>query len=308
MLIIRLSVFLLSLFFVNFSNANIQSSGTICKNFPNISPKTGPLMQMNCDFNNLYAYRINMLKNSLGAPNGRPVILNLKGRLIFKYNGQTQVVNIIPDPYPQLKAFGHGVFSIFLLLSMHNSGELYKGNKVDLVRIVRTMEESKQSLREVAPAVMKDVNYIVRETKSFVSKVLAENSWRKEDLNKYYSKIKSKQKNIFKYAAMIEINALDRALNVWLVGIPKSEQAKIGIVVAVDHQSRAREITVNYFAKRFNKLICEGALCEDGLVVLEDKTDVNSALELLARHYLNQQAGGVIFGDVRRLQFDIFAM
>lgn len=302
----KLSALFLGLFFIGAGNT--KEIAETCKNFPNLSPKNGALMHLNCDFHNLYAYRLKMLKSSLGEPNGRPVILNLDGRLILKYNGQTQVVNIIPAPYSQLKAFINGVFSISLILSTNKDGRIYKSNKENLVFILRNMEDASQYFTAFTPDVFKDVNFIVLETKIFVGNILKNNSWSNEELKKYYSKIKSKLKNVVRYTAKVEISALDKAINTWLVGIPKADRANIAVVVAASHQARAREITVNYFAKKFNKLICAGALCEDGLVIMEDKFDENSALELLARHYLDKQVADVIFNDPKRLQYDLLMM
>jgi hypothetical protein len=302
----KLSAIFVGLFFLSVGNtAEIVET---CKNFPNLSPKRGALMYINCDFHNLYTYKVNRLKNSFGAVNGRPVILNLGEKLILKYNGQTQVMNVTPDPYSQLKAFGHGVLSMSLVLVTNKNGHLYKSNKENLVFILRQMEESRQYFAAAAPDVFKDVNFIVTETKSFVDNILRNGSWSNEDLQKYYSRIKSKLKNLIKYSAKVEISALDKAINTWLMGIPKVDRANIGVVVAKSHQARARGLTVTYFAKKFHKLICEGALCEDGLVVMEDKFDENSALELLARHYLDRQLAVVIFDDPRRLQYDILTL
>lgn len=302
----KLSAIFFGLFF--FSLGNTAELAETCKNFPTLSPKSGALMHINCDFHNLYAYKVNRLKHSFGAVNGRPVVLNLGEKLILKYNGQTQVMNIAPDPYSQLKAFGHGVFSISLIFSTNKNGHIYKTNKENLVFILRQMEESRQYFAVAAPDVFTDVNFIVIETKSFVDNILKSGSWSNEDLKKYYSKIKFKLKNLIKYSAKVEISALDKAINTWLMDIPKAERDTIAVVVSTSHQARARGLIINYFAKKFHKLICEGALCEDGLVVMEDKLDENSALELLARHYLDRQVAEVIFNDPRRLQYDLLAI
>ncbi len=301
----RLAITFLYLFTTGHLHAQQVKGG--CPNFPNLTPQTGPLMYLNCDFHNAYVARIKMLKNTFGAPNGRPVILDLGGKLVLKYNGQTQIINITPDPYSQLKAFAHGIFSVFLILSTQKPGEIYKTSQEDLKVIVRNMEESQQSLTTLAPDVIHDINSLVQETKSFVFKSLADNGWREDELKKYYARINGYLKKIIKYSANIELTALDKAVNLWLAGISKEEHANIAILVATAHQARAKSITIQYFAKKFHKVMCEGALCEDGLVVMEDKFDENSALELLARHYLDKQAGEVIFNNPKRLQFDVLA-
>jgi hypothetical protein len=50
-----------------------------------------------------------------------------------------------------------------------------------------------------------------------------------------------------------------------------------------------------------------GAEQEDRLVYAEGLCDVESALDLLARHIVDQRASNLLFGDRRRLQEDLLA-
>jgi hypothetical protein len=50
-----------------------------------------------------------------------------------------------------------------------------------------------------------------------------------------------------------------------------------------------------------------GAEREDRLVYAEGICDVDAALDLLARHIVDQRASNLLFGDRRRLQEDLLA-
>jgi len=73
------------------------------------------------------------------------------------------------------------------------------------------------------------------------------------------------------------------------------------------HQPRYREATCQYFGRLLHQPEGYGAEREDRLVYGEGLCDVNTALDLLARHIVDQRASNLLFGDRRRLQEDLLA-
>ena len=73
------------------------------------------------------------------------------------------------------------------------------------------------------------------------------------------------------------------------------------------HQPRYREATCQYFGRLLHQPEGYGAEREDRLVYGEGLCDVNAALDLLARHIVDQRASNLLFGDRRRLQEDLLA-
>ena len=70
---------------------------------------------------------------------------------------------------------------------------------------------------------------------------------------------------------------------------------------------RYREAACQYFGRLLHQPEGSGAEQEDRLVYAEGLCDVDSALDLLARHIVDQRASNLLFGDRRRLQEDLLA-
>lgn len=280
-----------------------------CDEFPNFAPHSGAFMQVNCDFHRAYEARVNSIIKTFGAENGRPVILELAGKLILKYEGVRHVVNIAHTPYPEMKAFLHSITAIYLFLSEQEPGKLSTNTVAHLQDLLTDIVQTRELLSNLSVAAKVDHAFdsLYKQTIDFLQHTLKEQKWSMADLESFYRKIKPEIIIVKNSAADNEINALNTAVDTWLKKIPKDKQKQIGIVVAISHQARAREVKMSYFLKKFKKKVCEGALCEDGLVVLEGKYDEAAASSALARHYLDRQMAKVMFADPWRLQYDVLA-
>lgn len=280
-----------------------------CEDFKNFAPQTGPFMQVNCDFHHAYEARVNSIRKTFGAVNGRPVIINLAGRLVLKYQGVRHEVDIASSPYSELKAFLHSITAVYLFLSDQEPGKLTTDTVAHLQDLLSDFAHTRESLSHlsVSAKVGHALDSLYKRTVYFLQHILKNQQWSIADLESFYQKIKPELFMAKNAAADVQIAALDRAVTTWLEKIPKDKQKEIGIVAAISHQARAREISLNYFAKKFKKKVCEGALCEDGLVVIEGKYDEDSALNALAIHYLDRQMSEMMFANPLRLQSDVLA-
>ncbi len=295
---------------MNFSFANAAASPMTCPAFPFFYPKSGPLAAVNCDFHKEYERHVAQYIKTFGAIGGRPVILNLGGTLVLKYNGKTETVNITPiNPYHDLKAFLHSVFTIFIVLSDYPDGKL----DVKTMQVLHQLYQDVSKAEKEIPALKlsqepsKAAYTIASQVKNFLNHLLTNEFYKKTDLLTFQTNILPSITMGAKLASKAELITLDNAVNHWLAKMDPKEQKQIGIVVAAAHQARADEISIQYFTKKFNKHVGEGARNEDGLIVLEGKFDEEAALMLLARHYLDRNAAAVMFNDPARLQRDLLA-
>jgi hypothetical protein len=284
-------------------------SAVSCPDFPYFRPTSGPLALINCDFHHEYEQRVTQEIQSFGAPGGRPVILNIGGSLILKYNGKHETIDITPNQYQEVKVFGHAAVSVFLALYKSQSNQL----ELEKKRYLASLEDhlKKASLLipsfKLTPEEMNSVTQLATLTQNFVHKILLQGHWTDKEYNAFFAAVKPLIFDITIIASRVEISALDNALNPWLAQLSPEDKMKIGIVIATAHQSRAKEISLQYFAKKFGATFGEGALLENRITVLEGYFDESSALKLLARHYLDQKIGQDIFGDPERLQRDLLS-
>lgn len=282
-----------------------------CPDFPHFSPTSGPLTVVNCYFHHQYEDRIKQILATFGAPNGRPIIINLDGLdLILKYNGKTQTIKIADATYQDLKVFGHASLSVLIILSQQAPGKLTEAtlNKIQQLKIDLHAAVLAIPSLKISPQAKQLAKNLAEITESYLDKLLLTKQWTSAELAAYYKEAVSFINMQGKMAAETELANLDRALNQWLAPMSAEEKKRIGIVVGVVHQARAREHIIMYLSKRFSRPApSEGALNENGLVVAEGLFDENAALALLARHYLDRDIGEIVFAEVERMQKDLMA-
>lgn len=280
-----------------------------CPLYPYFLPKTGPLAIVNCDFNMQYENRLQQLRATFGEPEGRPVILNLGGTLLFKYQGKTETVAINPEAFHLLKAYAHGAFSVYLVLAQAPIGVQRPEIAEKLKLIHLHLQEALNILPnlQLTPQQQIVIKKMTELTIEFLNRLQTKNIYTQQELNEFYQALFPFLSQSIKMCAELEIKALDAAMNNWLARMTKDEKQKLAIVVATSHQARAQEISLQYFAKKFGLHFGEGAYSEKNILVLEDKFDENSALQLLARHLLDREAANVILKDPIRLQRDLLA-
>jgi hypothetical protein len=83
--------------------------------------------------------------------------------------------------------------------------------------------------------------------------------------------------------------------------------AGLVVVVAVSHQSRAREISVQFFERLLAEPVGEGARGERRLIVAEGRTLARDQMGLVATHVVDRVGAAAIFADPERLQRDAMA-
>jgi hypothetical protein len=105
----------------------------------------------------------------------------------------------------------------------------------------------------------------------------------------------------------IELEQLHTLIGRWRNHLGERRWAGLYVVICAAHQPRYREATCQYFGRLLHQPEGHGAEREDRLVYGEGLCDVDAALDLLARHIVDQRASNLLFGDRRRLQEDLLA-
>ena len=108
-------------------------------------------------------------------------------------------------------------------------------------------------------------------------------------------------------AVCIELEQLHALIGRWRNDLGEGRWAGLYVVICGAHQPRYREATCQYFGRLLHQPEGSAAEREDRLVYAEGLCDINAALDLLARHIVDQRASNLLFGDRRRLQEDLLA-
>lgn len=268
-----------------------------------LRPQHGAQAEINCLFHQEYENEIQRLLDSFGKKNGRPVILNLGGTLILKQNGMTKKVDLTPNIYHQNKSISHAIFTIYLLLARQQHNHPLKPEVQKLVRtLLSHLIRAKQELDKDETSMP-----LILISGVYLEGVLKHEKFNQQAFIRYFSRIKPALEKAIQFSTSKELNLLDKTVNAWVANMTREESEALSIVVAVPHQARAQEVSLQYFAKKFQMHFSEGAIGEDKVIVLEGKFDEQSALQLLARHILDRDAAKIILNNPEDLQRDLLA-
>jgi hypothetical protein len=103
------------------------------------------------------------------------------------------------------------------------------------------------------------------------------------------------------------LDGLHTAVTAWLTRMTEDMRAKLRVVVLGSHQARSQDIAMEYFQRLLGEQAATGAAHEDRLIYAESASGEDGALDLIARHLIDQDAGAAFFGDRMRMQRDLLS-
>jgi hypothetical protein len=154
---------------------------------------------------------------------------------------------------------------------------------------------------------MKAPDELLCQARALVDRVLEERVVDFERLQKHFRALASPALETAQLAVCIELEQLHALLERWHDDLGERRWAGMYVVICGAHQPRYREAACQYFGRLLRQPEGPAAEREDRLVYAEGLCDVDSALDLLARHIVDQRASSLLFGDRRRLQQDLLA-
>lgn len=279
-----------------------------------LPPRDGLLAAINVGFHETYTRLVEQLLAHLG--DNVPVVVLTGDDATLLCDGGEQREQVIPARYHELKALAHLAFSIQLTLMANGSGRLAELSTTELhekrVQIreahaaVNGLSDSASSSPTVTIEPRAPAELLCR-ARTLVDSVLAERSVDFERLQTHIRALASSALETGHLAVCIEIDQLHALLGRWRSHLGETRWAGLYVVVCGAHQPRYREAACQYFARLLHQPDGSAAEREDRLVYAEGICDVDSALDLLARHIIDQRASNLLFGDRRRLQEDLLA-
>jgi len=269
----------------------------------NLPPPNEPLSAINLSFHKTYTRLVEQVLTQLGA--NIPVIVLTGDDATLLCDGGEQRELVIPTRYHELKALGHLAFGVQLTLMANGSGRL---NGVAM----NELHEKRAQIREVhgalsASPAMKAPAELLCRARELVDRVLTEGVIDFDRLQKDIRALASHALETAQLAVCIELEQLHELLKRWRNELGERRWAGMYVVICGAHQPRYREAACQYFGQLLHQAESSAAEREDRLVYAEGLCDVDAALDLLARHIVDQRASDLLFGDRRRLQEDLLA-
>src|SRR5215813_7213736 len=275
-----------------------------------LPPPNEPFASINVNFHETYTRLVEQVLAELG--DRVPVLVLIGDDATLLCNGREQREPLIPGRYHELKALGNLAFGVQLTLMANGNGRLSE-------LTAKELHEKREQIREIHAVInatpisvscsptMKPPAELLCRARALVDRVLEEGEVDFDRLQEHIRALASHALETAQLAICIELEQLHALLGRWRSDLGEERWAGLYVVICGAHQPRYQEATCQYFGRLLHQPESYGTEREDRLVYAEGFCDVNAALDLLARHIVDQRASNLLFGDRRRLQEDLLA-
>jgi hypothetical protein len=271
-----------------------------------LPPRSGPLAVANVGFHETYTRFVEQILAQLGER--FPVFVLIGNDLALLCDGKTQREEVIPGRYHKLKALAHLAFGVQLTLIANGSGRLADVTASEL-QLKRTQIVNAQAAANVlveAAASQAPVD-LLRHALALVEQVLAAGIVELKGLRDEIRGLASRAVEAGRLAVCIELEQLHGVVERWRSHLGEARWADLYVVICGNHQPRYREAASQYFARLLHRPEGFAAEREERWLYGEGLDDIDAALDLLARHIVDQRASRLLFGDRCHLQKDLLA-
>jgi hypothetical protein len=266
------------------------------------------ITDLNRAFHESYNNLIHRTFESLGKET-TPVIIMIHEDVILFHNGKEEKINVIPKLYHQIKGIGHVSFGVYVTLTNNGDGPLRKDIRDNLAHQKNLIERGLKYL-EFDPLPMKYVNsqrLILESARDIITWVLAADKVEEAKVKEFCDQSAPLYLEGAALGAELEINTLHDTVMNWRDRVGDDIWENLHVVVCAAHQGRYRETTLQYFQRLLYEQEGLAAENEDRVIYAEHIDDPEAAMELLARHMVDQRASIDLFGSATRLQRDLMA-
>jgi len=275
-----------------------------------LPPRNGPFSAFNIGFHETYTRLVEQVLTQLGE--SVPVVVLIGDDATLLCDGREQREQVIPIQYHELKALTHLAFGVQLTLMANGRGHLTDLTASELHEKraqIRDAQAAANSASSTPTATIppKAPAELLCRARTLIDRVLSEGAVDFERLHENIRALASHALETAQLAVCIELEQLHALLGRWRNDLGEGRWVGLYVVICGAHQPRYREATCQYFGQLLHQPEGYGAEREDRLVYGEGLCDVNTALDLLARHIVDQRASNLLFGDRRRLQEDLLA-
>jgi hypothetical protein len=276
----------------------------------NRPPPNEPFAAINIGFHETYTRLVEQVLAQLG--DSVPVVVLIGDDATLLCDNRERREQVIPTRYHELKALGHLAFGVQLTLMANGSGRLTELTANELHEKRAQIREAEEAANASSNGVCfsqtnKAPAELLCRARALVDRVLEEGAVNFNRLEEHTRALAAHALETAQLAVCVELEQLHALLGRWRNDLGETRWAGLYVVICGGHQPRYREATCQYFGRVLHEPDGSGAQGEDRMVYAEGLCDIDSALDLLARHIVDQRASNLLFGDRRRLQEDLLA-
>lgn len=281
------------------TQAKLQASNTF-------APKSGALGEANQDFHESYNQLVADHLKQLGQE--VPVIVVTGDHLNLLSNGNKQAEPFIPDRYHELKAISHVAFGLQLTLMANGEGALSDATAGRLRDKLARIQGSTDGFPDDLPdEALQSLKAVLEHSKAMIDTVLATSAVSNESVIEYARNVAPYLLKNAGFAVRLELNRIHETVSTWREQLGESKWQQLCVVIMGGHQPRYRDATKQYFQRLLHEAAGSDAEFENRMLYGEGLRDIDAALDMLARHMIDQDASSMFFGNRNRLQEDLLA-
>jgi len=268
----------------------------------------GAITDLNQSFHESYNNMIHHTFEKLGKEH-TPVIIMAHEEVMLFHRGKQETINVIPKLYHQLKGIGHVSFGVYVTLADNGYGQLRDDIRENLEGQKYLIERG-LSFLDIEPLPMKYMpthRKMLETALEIINQVLDDGMVIEEKVLEYGQKSAPWYLEGAAIGARLEIDELHQTVMGWKEQMGEENWENIHVVVCAAHQGRYREATLQYFQILLHEQEGLAAEMEDRVIYAEHIDEPKAAMDLLARHLVDQRASIDLFGSCTRLQRDLMS-
>jgi len=271
-------------------------------------PYENVISELNNSFHHSYNLLIHKKIESLGQADS-PVIVLEADTAIFLWNGKKESTAIIPDLYHKVKSIGHVSFGLYITLQNNGVGRISKDLMNELAHQKELINDALVILKqENIPAPYMDIHRnILKNAIKTISEVLEQGELHASWAESFALENSSLFLEGAKLGVALELDVLNDVVMNWKSEMSPAQWKALFVVICSGHQSRYRNASLQYFDLILKQEEGAGARSEDRIVYGENIHGLDAAIDILARHIMDQQSSLDLFGSKTKLQEDLMA-
>lgn len=271
-------------------------------------PYENIISELNNSFHHNYNQLVHKIHNELGQTDS-PVIVLENNDVNLLWNGQREEICYIPDLYHKIKAIGHVSFGVYLAIKNNGAGKLKEDIKADLANQKTQIVEAIMILdKEEMPDHYREVQFnILENARMAIENVISTGRISENFAGSFAQKNGSLYLESTIVCVAIELDVLNDIVLGWKSKMSQQQWDSLFVVICSGHQARYRLTTVQYFDRLLGEEEGAGASKEDKVVYGENIHGVDSAMDMLSRHIIDQTTSLDLFGNKTKMQEDLMA-
>lgn len=233
------------------------------------------------------------------------LVVVLADSLVVLREGQRTERSFRSSSFHAVKSAVHVPIAVFSALASSDDGRshhpLDPGVRPVLGALRCRASAACESLKFLPAEVGADADAVLGASVAFVDRTLAEARVSRVALAGFARETGPLLLRLTEQATRIRLAALHGAVEAELASMGEEDRRVFEVVVAGDHQARARSLAMQYFEKRFG----EPPGADRRVTYAEGLQDPAEALELVSKRTFDREIASAFFGDASKLQRDV---